>query len=90
MARQKGEPCEEAKQVRQDDPLVAEVGDETGEAGPGFETGESDLVEDNCRQPKKRDPQSVAMEKRDPEQGETEQDKMDRNGHKAVDAWALV
>ena len=79
MPRQEREAHQEQEQVGEDHPFVLEVQAEAGEAGAVFEAGEQELVERDGREPGERDCERVMVEQGDPEQGQAEQDEVDRD-----------
>ena len=52
---------------------------EAREAGAELEAGEGDLVERDRREARERDRERVIVQQRDAEQGQREQDEVDRN-----------
>ena len=79
MARQQREAHQQAKQIGEDDPLVANVGYKTDDAGTCLEAGEGDFVDRNRHQSGERDAQGMMMKYGHPGQREPEQNKIDRN-----------
>src|SRR6266550_4505630 len=72
MARQQSETHEQAKKVRKDDPLVADVRYKSNHAGTGLEAGESDFIDRDRHQAGERHTHGMMMEHRYTEQGQTE------------------
>ena len=79
VAREDGEAHQQAQQVRDHHPLVAQMTDEAGEAGAALEAGENDLVGGDHHRPTGGHRQRVAVKQRDAEQGEAEQDEIHRD-----------
>ena len=77
VPRQQREASEQTEKVDEDDPFVAEMSEEPGRAGAGFETGEHHLVNRNRHQSDESDPERVVMKKRDAEQSQPKQDEID-------------
>ena len=59
------------------DPLMRHVVAEAGEARTVLESGEDEFVDDDGGKPGQRDRKRVAMEQRDAEQRQREQDEVD-------------
>ena len=85
VPRQEREAHEQQEQVREDHPLVLQMGDEPGDAGTFLEPGEHDLVGADDRQPDQRHAQGVVVEQRDAEQRERKENKVDGNRADARD-----
>jgi hypothetical protein len=69
---------QQAQQVGEDHPLVQHVLSQAGEARTGLEAGEAELVESDDRKTSQRDLQRVAVKQRNAQQGQPEQDEVDR------------
>src|SRR4051812_38281891 len=79
MTRQNRKTGEQTEQVRENDPLVREVRTEPGNTGAAFKSGEPYLVESDRSRATHRDGESATMEKGDAEQGQPEQNEIDRD-----------
>ena len=80
-------PHQEQEQVGQLHPLVLELKSEPGEAVAGRKAGKGELVENDCGKPGEGDRKGVAIEDRDPDKGQREQDELEWNA-KNVDRCA--
>ena len=87
MARENGETHQEQEQVRQVHPLLLEVESEPLEAIAGRKAGKGELVENDCGKPGEGGREGMAIEDRDPDKGQREQDEFEGNA-KNVDRCA--
>jgi hypothetical protein len=79
MPGQDGEAEEQPTQVREDDPLVGEVGDQSLQAGTCLESGHADLVENDGGETRECDVECSMMENGDASQRGAEEHELDRN-----------
>src|SRR3954466_3442709 len=79
VPRQNRKSHQQQEQVRENDPFVLEMGDEATEACAEFETGECHLVDDNGAKSAEGDGKGVMVEQGDAEQGQTEEQEVNRN-----------
>ena len=79
MPRQQREPEQQSEQVDQQDPLVAQVGRQTGEPRPLVKAGVLQLEGSDGGEPTERDDQGVMVEHGHPEQGGPEQQELHRD-----------
>jgi hypothetical protein len=77
MPGEDGEAHQQAEQVDQGHPFMAQVSGETRHPGAGLEPGHRDLVNRNRGDTGQRDIKGLVMEQGDPEQGQREQDEFD-------------
>ena len=76
---EQSEAEQQPQEVREDHPLVQEMQPESGKAFAGLEAGERELVQHDCREPDQRDGKNVAVEYRDAQQRQREQDEIEGN-----------
>ena len=79
MAGEQRKAGEQAEQVGDGHPLMAEMADETGNADPGLEAGEQHLVQADGDQAGQRDMERGMVKERHAKQGQGEQDEIDGN-----------
>src|SRR5688572_22368866 len=83
MAREQREADQQTKEVREDDPFVGEVRNETRQTRPRLEAGEGNLVDDDRRQTRERDPQGVVMKQGHAKQRQPKENKLERDAEHA-------
>src|SRR5688572_22802127 len=74
---------QQPEQVGEDDPFVRHVKRESAQPGAGLEAGEGELVEHDRGEAGQRDGEDMAMEKRDAQQRQREQHKLERDTSEA-------
>ena len=79
VPREQGKAHQEAEQVGQDDPFMLEMQRQTGQPVAGLETGEHQLVQGDRCQAAEADVQGVVVEQGDAQQGEREEDELERD-----------
>jgi len=62
MSGEQGEAHQQAKQVGQRDPFVAEMAEQPSDANAGFETGKQRFIERNGNQTGQRDLKSMVVQ----------------------------
>ena len=76
VVREQREAEQQAEQVGEDHPLVRHVQRQAAKSRSGLEAGEAELVDDDHAKPDERHLQDVAMEQRDADQRQAEQDEI--------------
>jgi hypothetical protein len=78
VPRKQREPHQQQEQIGQNHPFVREMLAQPSESCAKFEAGERQLVSNDNSKPRQCDRQRVAMEQRDPEESQREQNKLNR------------
>ena len=97
MARQQREAHQQQEQVGEQRKFVAEMQAEAGQTRALLEAGEDQFVGSNDAKASKRDRQRVPVKQRDAEQGQREQDEIERNaeeenwsGHQGLECFLSI
>jgi hypothetical protein len=81
------ETGEESEEISEGDPFMGDLREETGNARSIREPGKQDLVKGDRSQPDERGPQSVAVENRNPEESESEENEIERDPEEGGQVW---
>jgi hypothetical protein len=87
MPRQRRESDQQAEQVGDDDPLVLQMREQTGQSGSFAESGDEEPVRRDHEQAGKRDRERVPVQQRNAEQRRAEQQELDAD---AAQRWRAV